>query len=155
MRNFWLSLLLLAGLSFANNADNKNISLASGFGGYVFGEGYVTAGFDVGGWLHDSYIESDSFLFFLRAKTHFNKNSFSAYVNPSFVYAIDCVFLLATGPEVGVTKSKFDYGWSARVDFTMLEFNIAKYSKADWKLSLSVFITKALLMFSAKEAPSH
>ena len=42
MRNFWLSLLLLAGLSFANNADNKNISLASGFGGYVFGEGYVT-----------------------------------------------------------------------------------------------------------------
>ncbi len=149
MRNFLLSLLLLAGLSFADNADDKNISLVSGFGGYVFGDGCVTAGFDVGGWLYDSYIKSDTFLFFLRAKTHFNKNSFSAYANPSFVYAIDSAFLLATGPELGVTKSKFDYGWSARVDFTMFEIDIAKYSKADWKLSLSVFITKALLMFSA------
>ena len=151
MRQFILSLLLMIGMSFADNTENKNISLASGFAGYSFGSGMGTAGFDVGGWLYDSYIKSDTFLFFLRGKTYFTKKSFSVYANPSFVYAIDNVFLLTTGPEFGMTKSEFDFGWSARIDFTCLELDVAKYRKADWKISLSFFVTKSLLYFSAKE----
>ena len=149
MRIIWLSLLLLVGMTFAE--DKKNISLASGFGGYLFGDKMVTAGFDIGGWLYDSYIKTDTYLFFLRAKTHFKKDYFSIYANPSFVYAFDTVTLLATGPEIGMTDSKFDFGWSARFDFSIIEFDVAKYYKADWKISLSIFITKSWLYFTAKE----
>ena len=101
MRQFILSLLLMIGMSFADNTENKNISLASGFGGYSFGSGMGTAGFDVGGWLYDSYIKSDTFLFFLRGKTYFTKKSFSVYANPSFVDCIDKAPISKVSPNTG------------------------------------------------------